>query len=106
MAATTKIAAQEPNAQVSPTPLDWSHFILRTGICIAILCLFWIANTQVLAFVQKLADNDAAQIAAKQLPPADRVITPGVIMALIAGTVSQVAVVLLGITRYLFPATA
>ncbi len=53
-----------------------------------------------------LAKNDAAQIAAKQLQQVDRVITPGVIMALIAGTVSQVAVVLLGITRYLFPATA
>jgi hypothetical protein len=106
MAATTQLATRKPNAQVSSTPLEWSHFILRAGVCIAILRLFWIANTQVLYLVQKFASNDAAQIIAKQLPPADRLITPGVIMSLIAGTVSQVAVVLLGITRYLFPATA
>jgi hypothetical protein len=102
----TDVTARRPTTQISPTPLDWSHFVLRAGVCIAILCLFWIANAQVLELIRMLAKNDAAQIAARQLQQVDRVITPGVIMALIAGTVSQVAVVLLGITRYLFPATA
>ncbi len=91
---------------VAPTALEWLQFILRAGVCIAIVWLFWRVNAHVLDVIDAFAKTDAQQIAAKQIAAGDRVITASVIMSLIAGTVAQVAIILLGITRYLFPATA
>jgi hypothetical protein len=96
---------QSQDITVYPTALDWLQFILRAGVCIAIVWLFWRVNAHVLDVIDAFAKTDAEQIAAKQIAAADRVISANVIMSLIAGTVAQVAIILLGITRYLFPAT-
>ena len=53
--------------------------------------------------MNKFADADISAIAEKTIRPSDRLINDKVILALIAGTVTQVVTVLLGITRYLFP---
>jgi hypothetical protein len=106
MAARETLANDEQGLGVAPTALDWLQFILRAGVCIAIVWLFWRVNAHVLDVIDAFAKTDAQQIAAKQIAAGDRVISTSVIISLIAGTVAQVAIILLGITRYLFPATA
>jgi len=106
MTAQATLASDEQRLGVAPTALDWLQFLLRAGVCIAIVWLFWRVNAHVLDVIDAFAKTDAQQIAAKQIAAGDRVISASVIISLIAGTVAQVAIILLGITRYLFPATA
>jgi hypothetical protein len=106
MTAQETLASDEQRLGVAPTALDWLQFLLRAGVCIAIVWLFWRVNAHVLDVIDAFAKTDAQQIAAKQIAAGDRVISASVIMSLIAGTVAQVAIILLAITRYLFPATA
>jgi hypothetical protein len=106
MTAQETLASDEQRLGVAPTALDWLQFFLRAGVCIAIVWLFWRVNAHVLDVIDAFAKTDSQQIAAKQISAGDRVITASVIMSLIAGTVAQVAIILLGITRYLFPVTA
>ncbi len=106
MAAPDDLTADAPDPKATVTALDWLQFVLRAGVCIAIVWLFWRVNAHVLELIDNFAKTDAQQIAAKQIVSGDRVISANDIMSLIAGTVAQVAIILLGITRYLFPATA
>jgi hypothetical protein len=106
MADIINLATQRPNAHVSPTALDWFQFILRAWVCVAVVTLFWVVNAHVLNLVDAFAKANVQEMAAKQIGAGDRAISAHVIMSLIAGTVAQIAIILLGITRDLFPATA
>jgi hypothetical protein len=100
----TSLAAEEKPVSVDSTPMDWAEFWLRVIVTIVVLVLFVFVNSKVLGLITNFASADIQQIEAKTITAQDRLINDKVILALIAGTVTQVVTVLIGITRYLFPA--
>ena len=104
---------------VSPTPLSgvepssggvrsdymkWGPLLLRAVISVLIVGIFMWINYKVIGIVEKFAEADTSFIKEKIIQPNDRLINETVMMSLIAGTVTQVVTVLIGITRFLFPA--
>lgn len=89
---------------VTPNSFDWAQLLLRAIISVAIVAIFIWINYSVIEIIAELAKQDSAFIGTKTIQPDDRLVNANVIMSLIAGTVAQVITVLLGITRFLFPA--
>lgn len=103
MPAPTPLSTATNAFSVSATPMDWAQFWLRVAVSIFVLIMFGFVNYHVMALIEKFATADIEAIKDKLIEPKNRLIDSQVIMALIAGTVTQVVTVLLGITRYLFP---
>lgn len=80
--------------------------MLRVGMTLAVAGIFIWLNYEVMQVVWQAWGSDVAMLVNKQITPADRLITPSVIMALIGATVVQVGVGTLAIVSYLFPKVA
>lgn len=71
-----------------------------------VITLFLVLNIGVFVLIWNAYFNDLALIRQGIITWEGRLITENVVMSLIAGTVAEVATILLGITWYLFPRRA
>ncbi len=69
-----------------------------------VMWVFGSVNIVTIAFIIWLAFADQVQIAAKLVPPADRVVNSQVIMSLLGATTVQLGTIALIMARYVFKA--
>jgi hypothetical protein len=76
---------------------------LRIIMAIALTALFIGLNGAVVCMVRSAVSHDLEMLAAKTITADQRLITEKVYLALIGGTVAQVAAIVVAMARYLFP---
>ncbi|PRC91437.1 hypothetical protein [Solimicrobium silvestre] len=106
---TVHLGVEEAN--VGPTPIEEAQArsltadMIFRGIMVVVVCVIfsWL-NWNVMSFVREaFASDNAGLIAKPPMLPADRLITPNVVMAMIGATVVQTGIGFIAIMSYLFP---
>lgn len=81
-----------------------SDMFNRKFMVVVLAFLFLVANAAVFTLVFEAFHEDVALLtSAHPISPAERPVTPHVLMALIGGTVVQVGAAIIAIVGYLFP---
>jgi hypothetical protein len=81
-----------------------SDMFNRKVMVVVLAALFLVANAAVFTLVFEAFHEDVALLtSAHPISPAERLVTPHVLMALIGGTVVQVGAAIIAIVGYLFP---
>ena len=76
----------------------------RGGMVLVVAMLFVGLNASVMLFIRSAFEQDLiAMVAKPPLAPGDRLVTTGVLMALIGATVIQTGIGFIAIVSYLFP---
>ena len=97
------LSEEEKDAQRARTEAMRAETGMRQTVSWIITLFFSVLNIVVVGLIFWAAHHDVALIREQVMNPADRLITEEVFMALIAGTVAQIAAILLIITKSLFP---
>ena len=94
---------EERDARRARTEAMRAETGMRQTVSWIITLFFSVLNVVVVGLIFWAASHDVVLIREHGMNPADRLITEEVFMALIAGTVAQIAAILLIITKSLFP---
>ncbi len=76
---------------------------MRAHVSYAISGAFVLANVLTLAGVGYIFHEDNANLVAKVIATPERVVTPGVVMAIVGATTVQLGALALTMGRYLYP---